>query len=560
MSTVHINLRDVFGVAVACHVIFRPADTPSVSGTLLTISGSRSIQLDENGTGNVALQAGRYSVRFLGISGNSDAISITVPNDNELYNLTALIGSGTVVVTPAPDYVRRSANLSDIPDRAAAFEAIKQRATTTTSGTVRFATQQQVNAGMDAESCLSPESFAGAAKWDEMEPALGVPDEDGNLLSSNATGARSWVKRSRVLVVATDAGRLALTGADVQPLDWVKVLELIGGKRTIWGVMDTGLLNKAGGWLPLGTFRLIPENTSTPCISGNASVGQVLRATPGTWTDEPTAYYYQWQRTTLPTSQWVDINEATAQTYSPSLEDLDMGLRVCVRVANEIGISQSVASSQTGAVSIQTLTNGVVAYWRLDESSGARVDSTGNGYDFTEENAVGSGLGLVGSAADFDGTNGMVCADIGIGTMEEFTLAGWVKFKEFVDYQYQQDTIFAKVLTFHVSLRAASGGIGAYIWGVGDLDTGIVPVIGEWYFVLLQLSGGLVELSVNNAEFESRAAMGPLYGDAPLRLGRVDSFTNPASVLMDNVGVWNRALTNEERATLYNSGNGYQLL
>jgi len=107
MSTVAINLRDVFGVAAGCDVIFNPLDTPYVDGAALTVSGARSVRLDGQGLGSVALLPGRYSVRFSGIAGNTDALSVTVPNDSATYSLTALT-SGTGVVTPPPDYLRLS--------------------------------------------------------------------------------------------------------------------------------------------------------------------------------------------------------------------------------------------------------------------------------------------------------------------------------------------------------------------------------------------------------------------------------------------------------------------
>ena len=107
MSTVSISLSDIFGVAVGCDVIFKPGDTPFINGASLTVSGSQSVRLDALGLGSVTLRPGRYSVRFLGITGNGDVLNITVPNDNATYNLTALIGGGIGMATVPPDYLRR---------------------------------------------------------------------------------------------------------------------------------------------------------------------------------------------------------------------------------------------------------------------------------------------------------------------------------------------------------------------------------------------------------------------------------------------------------------------
>ena len=50
-----------------------------------------------------------------------------------------------------------------------------------------------------------------------------------------------------------------------------------------------------------------------------------------------------------------------------------------------------------------TLTDGLVAYWPLDEASGTRADSHSNSLDLTDNNTVSQGTGHVyANAADFE--------------------------------------------------------------------------------------------------------------------------------------------------------------
>ena len=107
MSTVQISLRDIFGVAVSCDVIFKPSETPIIDGVALTVSGPRSVRVNSSGIGSTTLQPGRYSVRFLGIPGNTDGLSIIVPDTDLTYSLTELVGTGVGVVTAPPNYLRR---------------------------------------------------------------------------------------------------------------------------------------------------------------------------------------------------------------------------------------------------------------------------------------------------------------------------------------------------------------------------------------------------------------------------------------------------------------------
>ena len=107
MSTVHISLRDILGAAVSCNVAFKPADTPFADGDTMTVSGSRSVRVNSSGIGRATLEPGQYTVRFLGIPGNTDTLSIVVPEAELDYSLTELLASGANVLTPSPDYLRR---------------------------------------------------------------------------------------------------------------------------------------------------------------------------------------------------------------------------------------------------------------------------------------------------------------------------------------------------------------------------------------------------------------------------------------------------------------------
>lgn len=102
MSTVNINVGDITGSPQACEVLFIPLSTPRVDGgTMLTLSGSRSVVIGASGIGSIILEPGSYSVRFLGIPKNLDAIEIVVPGDELSYYLTALISAG-VACQPQP--------------------------------------------------------------------------------------------------------------------------------------------------------------------------------------------------------------------------------------------------------------------------------------------------------------------------------------------------------------------------------------------------------------------------------------------------------------------------
>ena len=546
MSTVHISLHDIFGVAAACEVIFRPADTPTVSGMTLTVSGSRSIRLEADGTKSVWLQPGRYSVRFLGITSNADTLSITVPNDQRDYNLTALINAGALVVTPAPDYLSREANLADVKDRAAAFGAIKQEASVQASGVIRIATQQEVDTGTDTASCVTPYALANDARWGTKEPVLSNPQTHGEVLTSTPGGDRGWMKLPRVITVNSDAERLALDPAEIKPMDWVKVLEIVNGDRVVWGVLDGGL------WTRLGVFALIPQNTGLPSISGSPRIGAEFSATPGEWTDMPTRFTFQWQRAVAPFEEWSNIEGATLGSYVGVDGDAGARIRVEVRATNEIGTSLAATSPEVQIAST-TLADELVAYWGLDEESGPRADSTGNGHDLSDNNWAQGTQGKFGNAVMCTGPNGngeYLSGDLG-SWLDVFTASWWARSLE----PGAQDAVAS--ISFWNSGNNLGFGMDAdgYLlsWGGIELRTGSRRINdGDWHHIVTRSADGvLVDIFIDGVIDIPGMLWGASHDGGGIQIGLPET-----AGLIDNAGLWSRALSDEEIGELYNNGNG----
>jgi hypothetical protein len=90
--------------------------------------------------------------------------------------------------------------------------------------------------------------------------------------------------------------------------------------------------------------------TGAPVISGAASVGAVLTASPGVWSPAPTGYSYRWQRQAAGSGTWVDIAGATSASYT--LTGADRGAQVHVAVTATTGSDSATAySAPVGPVS-----------------------------------------------------------------------------------------------------------------------------------------------------------------------------------------------------------------
>ncbi|MDQ3380695.1 MAG: Ig-like domain-containing protein [Actinomycetota bacterium] len=93
-----------------------------------------------------------------------------------------------------------------------------------------------------------------------------------------------------------------------------------------------------------GTTTSVPQNTTAPAISGSPVVGQVLSASPGTWSGSPT-YAYQWQRCDASTASCADVVGAKSSSYA--LAELDTGWRMRVKITgtNAFGSSTAVSAA-----------------------------------------------------------------------------------------------------------------------------------------------------------------------------------------------------------------------
>jgi len=92
-----------------------------------------------------------------------------------------------------------------------------------------------------------------------------------------------------------------------------------------------------------------PANTTAPTITGTPKVGETLTAQNGTWSNNPTAFQYQWQRCDANGAGCANIGGATAKTYLLTAADAGHTMRVRVTGINAEG-AVNARSAQTAVV------------------------------------------------------------------------------------------------------------------------------------------------------------------------------------------------------------------
>jgi hypothetical protein len=206
------------------------------------------------------------------------------------------------------------------------------------------------------------------------------------------------------------------------------------------------------------------------------------------------------------------------------------------------------------------LLNDLAAYWKLDETSGTRIDSAGSN-NLTDNNTVGSATGKLGNAASFVAANSeylSVASTPGLQSSSAFTLAFWVKPNTLSPTA--QGLLFKGGASPQIEylIRLNTNTIDFFVNSASDFAevTGINTT--EWWFVVAYYNG-TTNLWVQSESGTLLTNTGPAVTHAtttnPLEFGRYWSAAY-YSGRIDEVGIWQRVLTSSERTQLYNSGSG----
>lgn len=91
-----------------------------------------------------------------------------------------------------------------------------------------------------------------------------------------------------------------------------------------------------------------PTNTSPPTVAGTEQQGRLLTARNGVWANNPSTFFYRWQRCSVEGADCSNIDNAASKTYRLTAADVDRTVRVMVTASNSDG--QTPATSQTTEV------------------------------------------------------------------------------------------------------------------------------------------------------------------------------------------------------------------
>jgi len=206
------------------------------------------------------------------------------------------------------------------------------------------------------------------------------------------------------------------------------------------------------------------------------------------------------------------------------------------------------------------LSNGLVSYYKFNETSGTTASDSVGSNDGTANNARVFGTdGKIGKGADFtQGDDSINWVDVfGIESSDLYSFSGWFKIQGASSKQY-----LVKVGAGGGQSSIIRGYTGTSIEyyngeGTGNRKTLIsTPSTSVWYHVvIIKTSSTNLNFYINDDYVTNIVVSNQDL--SILQLARYGTI-GYANVLWDEVAIYNRALSVDEVSALYNSGTGYQ--
>lgn len=218
------------------------------------------------------------------------------------------------------------------------------------------------------------------------------------------------------------------------------------------------------------------------------------------------------------------------------------------------------------------LTN-LISHWRLDELSGAALDTHG-GNTLTDNNTVTSAAGKIGTARHFAVVNTEHLsipdnAALSMGDID-FTIACWVRFTTTTGAERcivgkWRNTGDQREYWLHyvnsldrISFNVDPTGLGAATYRVVANTLG-APSTATWYFIVAwhDAAANTINIQINNGTVDSAAhTLGVFNGTADFSIGSLGGLFEFFDGQIDSFSVWKRVLTSDERSFLWNNGSG----
>ncbi|MFI7639188.1 LamG-like jellyroll fold domain-containing protein [Nonomuraea sp. NPDC049400] len=399
-----------------------------------------------------------------------------------------------------------------------------------------------------------------------------VTGTDQGLLGTASLPVNTWTHLTatydgttlRLYTNGTQVASKAVTGGirgDAQPLR-------IGGS-SLWGEYFNGLIDDVRVYNRALTAAEIQNDMNTPVGSAGSPDTQPptapgsLTATGGqgsaqlSWTastDNVGVVGYNVHRSTtagFTPSGANQVGSTTGTSFTDS--GVPAGTYHYKVIAFDAANLSSPASNEaTAAVTAPPPNTGLVAAYGMNEGTGATVaDSSGKSNTGTLSNATWSNSGKYGKALSFNGTSAYVNIpdSTTLRLTTGMTLEAWLNPATGTGYRTALIKQHASGIAY--ALWANADDNRPYTEIVTGTDQGLLGTaslpLNTWTHLTATYDGTTLRLYTNGTQVASKAVTGGIRGDAqPLRIGGSSLWGEYFNGLIDDVRVYNRALTAAE--------------
>lgn len=218
-----------------------------------------------------------------------------------------------------------------------------------------------------------------------------------------------------------------------------------------------------------------------------------------------------------------------------------------------------------------SLSTSLVAFWELEAASGTRNDAVGSNH-LTDNNTVTQGTGKVGNAAQFTRANSEFLSHSSNATLQmgdiDFSICAWINPASLNEMMVvTKDDDAANSRDYTLDVYNASGLLKTRFYTNGSGGGIVAPsaadiTLGAWTFLMAihDSVANTLFLSINDGLSETGGTGGvaPDVSAAVFMIGarEYSGFESYFDGLIDQVGLWKRALSAAEVTALYNGGAG----
>ncbi len=219
-------------------------------------------------------------------------------------------------------------------------------------------------------------------------------------------------------------------------------------------------------------------------------------------------------------------------------------------------------------------TNGLVGFWTFNGNAND-VSGTGNNGTVNGASLTSDRFGNLNSAYNFDGLSNFieVNSSNSLNLTNLYTLSTWINVAQWSFLSpIDEHAVISKIdngnwYGGYEILTGGNNGTIAHTGNIGNSNININSInynTNNWYNVVVTYDGNTLKMFVNGIQVDSQNHTGALQTSSiPLRFGRrggAGYYNNWFKGKIDDIGIWNRALTQDEVTSLYYADNSCQSL